>query len=1213
GYNYYVDWGDGTVTNHSDADASTNATHTYATAGLHTVRIGGAFPRIFFNDAGDKDKILDVSQWGGIQWTSMARAFQGCSNLQISATDAPDLSGCTSLSIMFRDCIAFNSPIDHWDVSTITNMNGMFHGATHFDQPLDSWVMGQVTNTASMFEQAVDFDQDISGWDMGQVTNIAEMFANAHSFNQDIGDWDVSHATTLVGMFYGATAFDQDLGAWDISNVTSAQGMLSDCGMSTPNYDATLIGWRTLDPGETAIPTGVVLWAGGLQYCTGAQARQELLDSFGWTIIADALGGCSASDEFVTTWETSTASETITIPTTGTGYNYYVDWGDGTVSNYTADATHAYTSPGLHTVRIGGAFPRIYFNNTGDKDKLLDIAQWGSIQWKSMHRAFWGCTNLQASATDAPDLGQCTVMHSMFRGCSTFNSSVSHWDVSHVTDMSYLFRGCTLFDRPVDAWVVDQVTNMEHLFALCPAFDQDLSTWNTGAVQKMNSMFEFDVSFNQDISGWDVSQVFSMNGMLQGATAFDHDLGAWDISSLTAAAGMLANTGLSTASYDNTLIGWARLDAGEAQIPTGLSLGADGLTYCLGTAAHHALTDIHGWSILDAGIDCPGLPFITTWQTTGVNETIAIPTTGSGYAYLVDWGDGAYTYRSDADGNTNATHAYATAGVHTVSIYGDFPRILFFNAPDRLKIRTVEQWGDIAWDSFSSAFRGCANLELTATDAPDLSGVSNLSSMFNGCLALGQDPGTNWDWDVSGATNMNAMFFNDVHFNADISAWDVGNVSDFGAMFRNANTFDQDIGAWDVSSSTVMDGMFRDAAAFDHNLGHWDISNVTGMVNMLNAAGLSILSYDSTLIGWTTLGAGETQLPSGITLDANGLIYCLATDAHAELIGTNGWTINGDIRDPFCVNPALAFITTWETTTPNESITIPTTSAATAYDYVVDWGDGAFSAHQTGDATTNATHTYATPGIHTVRIDGDFPRIFMNAAPDTLKLRTVEQWGDVAWTSFAGAFRGCANLDVVATDAPDLSAVTNLSTMFYGCSSLGQDPGTNWNWEVSGVNNMNSTFYGCSVFNADITGWNVGNVTNFGALFRNATLFNQDIGGWDMGSATVLNGMFRNAVAFDQDLGGWNVVNATSMDLMFNGAGLSPANYDSLLIGWSALTLQPNVTLDAGSSSYCIGASAHGILTNAPNNWSITDAGWACVPEEEFVTSWETTAAVETI
>ena len=33
-------------------------------------------------------------------------------------------------------------------------------------------------------------------------------------------------------------------------------------------------------------------------------------------------------------------------------------------------------------------------------------------------------------------------------------------------------------------------------------------------------------------------------------------------------------------------------------------------------------------------------PFVTEWTTTALDESITIPTTGSGYDYLIDWGDG---------------------------------------------------------------------------------------------------------------------------------------------------------------------------------------------------------------------------------------------------------------------------------------------------------------------------------------------------------------------------------------------------------------------------------------------------------------------------------------------------------------------------------------------------------------------------------------------
>ncbi|MCF8244247.1 MAG: hypothetical protein K9J46_03750 [Saprospiraceae bacterium] len=59
-----------------------------------------------------------------------------------------------------------------------------------------------------------------------------------------------------------------------------------------------------------------------------------------------------------------------------------MDWdGDGTFDELgiTGNATHAFTNAGTHTIRIRGTFPRIYFNNGGDKSKIKSINQWGAI------------------------------------------------------------------------------------------------------------------------------------------------------------------------------------------------------------------------------------------------------------------------------------------------------------------------------------------------------------------------------------------------------------------------------------------------------------------------------------------------------------------------------------------------------------------------------------------------------------------------------------------------------------------------------------------------------------------------------------------------------------------------------------------------------------------------------------------------------------------
>jgi surface protein len=205
---------------------------------------------------------------------------------------------------------------------------------------------------------------------------------------------------------------------------------------------------------------------------------------------------------------------------------------------------------------------------------------------------------------------------------------------------------------------------------------------------------------------------------------------------------------------------------------------------------------------------------------------------------------------------------------------------------------------------------------------------------------------------------------------------------------------------------------------------------------------------------------------------------------------------------------ALAFITTWETTSPDEPITIRTNPGFT-YDYTVDWGDGMTDENQTG----SATHTYATAGTYTVKIIGDFPAIYFNDLGDKNKIQTIEQWGDIQWEYMERAFRGCGNLTYNATDAPDLSAVTNMVAMFSGATS----------------------------FNGDISGWDVSSVTDMRFMFNEATSFNGDISGWDVSSVNDMRRMFFRATAFSQDLSGWDTSSVTSCAGFSTDSGLTAA------------------------------------------------------------------------
>ncbi len=420
------------------------------------------------------------------------------------------------------------------------------------------------------------------------------------------------------------------------------------------------------------------------------------------------------------------------------------------------------------------------------------------------------------------------------------------------------------------------------------------------------------------------------------------------------------------------------------------------------------------------------------------------------------------------------------------------------------------------------------------------------------------------------------------------------------------------------------------------------------------------------------------------------------------LNGTVEPTVNCS-TESFTIEPASPtnrpFITTWETTVANETISIPTRPFFGVYDYNIDWGDGTVNTNVAGDIT----HTYGTPGIHTVSITGSFPQIYFNGtAVDRDKILSIEQWGDIEWAALTQAFKGCGRLNITnaSIDVPNLSLVTNLSEAFADATSFNGDI-TRWNvstvinmsnlfqrassfnqaigdWDVSNVLSMSRIFEGATVFNQDIGNWDVDNVTSMGVMFAGATAFNQDIsdwnvsqvidmntmfgyainfnqdigrwnvgnvenmnqmflnaesfnqdisykpglgipsgdawntsnvtstivmfmgatafnqdiGNWNVGSVTNMNQMFRDAMNFDQNISNWDVSEVTDMNNMFGGVTLSTINYDALLIGWNAQTLQPNVRFSGGRSQYCEGTSARANIIGS-DNWTISDGGTA--------------------
>ena len=179
-----------------------------------------------------------------------------------------------------------------------------------------------------------------------------------------------------------------------------------------------------------------------------------------------------AQSEFITTWKTDnpgvSEDNQIRIPTfPGETYDYTIDWGDGTIEqNVSGDAIHTYDIPGIYQVSISGEFPGIVFNDNGDKQKIISVDQWGSIEWVSFGAAFSGCNNLDVLALDTPNLSKVSSLELMFYKCSSLigTASFNDWDVSSVTNTSAMFSGANNFNANISDWDVSSVIYMANMF-----------------------------------------------------------------------------------------------------------------------------------------------------------------------------------------------------------------------------------------------------------------------------------------------------------------------------------------------------------------------------------------------------------------------------------------------------------------------------------------------------------------------------------------------------------------------------------------------------------------------------------------------------------------------------------------------------------------------------------------------------------------------------
>ncbi|MCO6497479.1 MAG: BspA family leucine-rich repeat surface protein [Chitinophagaceae bacterium] len=582
-------------------------------------------------------------------------------------------------------------------------------------------------------------------------------------------------------------------------------------------------------------------------------------------------------------------------------------------------------------------------------------------------------------------------------------------------------------------------------------------------------------------------------------------------------------------------------------------------------------------------------PFITVWKTTnsGVtgNDQISIPATGD-YSYA--WEE---TTNPANNGSGTAsgivTITFPSSGTYRVSITPTgatpFNRIEFNNGGDKLKILRVEQWGSTAWSSMGNAFYGAENLTVTASDIPNLSGVTDMSHMFHGAVSLNNDNLSSWN--VSNVTNMSYLFAGASTFDKNLASWDVSSVNDMSHMFHGASTFNKNLSLWAtrLGNVTDMSYMFAEASAFNSNLTNWDIQSVTNMSHMFEKA----TSFNIALSSW-------------LLRDVTNMSHMFDGATSFNTVLTAWAAMLGNVTDmSYMFAGATAFnsnLTNWDIQSVKDISHM--FENATSFDVALstwklrDVTDMSYMFH-------NATSFNKALSAWASMVSNVTDASYMFAGATSFN-SALGNWNLASAVNLSHMFENTTSFNL-ALGGWKVGSVKDMSYMFAGSAyNL-----ILTNWDVSNVEDMSHMFDGATAFNKALSAWatKMGKVKNLSYMFANTTSFNSILTGWDLSSATNLSHMFAGATSFNQTLASWDVSNVKNMAYMFAGATSFDASFFNGTSDWDVSNVENMEGIFAGATAFNKTLELWN-LKSLSGSISIANTGMSCENYSRTLYAW---------
>ena len=549
----------------------------------------------------------------------------------------------------------------------------------------------------------------------------------------------------------------------------------------------------------------------------------------------------SIAEPMITVWQTTTDNETITLPL-GNSYlhDFTVDWGDSSSSEVTSwddpDRTHTYATAGTYTVTISGKLEKFSFAGVGDKDKLLEVIDFGATGVKSMWESFEGASNLHSFAG-----GKTPQLHlaaEAFESTPSLTAlDFSTWDTSNVTNFARFLKNADgLVNIDVSPLDTSAALTMTEMFSDMDKIESlDLSSFNTSNVTSMKLMFDFDdggleltALTSLDISSFDFSNVQDMSWMFHEARTLANLVMPASINSSNVTTMQRTFEELETL----TALDLSEFDTENVQRMDRLFYGSQNLAFDVGSFNTSNVTTMQETFRLARTPQNLNLSGFNTSNVTNMSS-------------MFDNADNLTSLNLSSFDTSNVLNMYRMfygmdslqqTDLSSVSTSNVTSFVQMFDFKDDANTSPTSLTAlDISSFDFSSAtslalmFRYAKDLsKILFPLNPNSNNVHSMHQMFEGDISL-----TSLDmsaFNTSNVTNMSRMFMESQSITSlDVSSFDTANVSDMAYMFDKTNNLESlnlaNFNTTNVSTMVQMFDHYNDPISSSSALTSLDISN----------------------------------------------------------------------------------------------------------------------------------------------------------------------------------------------------------------------------------------------------------------------------------------------------------------------------------------------------------------------------------------------------